>query len=151
MPPKNYAGAIQASGWQGRGDFPNHPGCNGHGEDSPFWKAMESNDFNKGSEWLSEDFECYWPQSSELIIGRESFAQMNTNYPANGTWRFNINSVVCEGNQVVSDVDVTDGTVSARAITFHTVENGLITKQTEFWPDNYDAPEWRRQWVKIVK
>ncbi|MCD6160782.1 MAG: nuclear transport factor 2 family protein [candidate division Zixibacteria bacterium] len=116
-----------------------------------YWKAMEGNDFYKASVCLSEDFECYWPQSSELIISRENFAEMNTNYPANGTWRFNINSVVCEGNQEVSDVDITDSIVSARAITFHTVENGLITKQTEFWPDNYDAPEWRRKWVKIVK
>ena len=116
-----------------------------------YWKAMESNDFHKGSEWLSEDFECYWPQSLELIIGRKNFAEINTNYPANGLWRFCVNSIVCEGNRVVTDVDVTDGTVTARAITFHTVENGLITRQTEFWPDNYDAPEWRRQWVKIVK
>ncbi|MCD4655263.1 nuclear transport factor 2 family protein [bacterium] len=116
-----------------------------------YWKAMMSNNFFKAGEWLSEDFECYWPQSSELIIGRKNFAEINTHYPANGKWRFNIISVVCEGNQVVSDVEVTDGAINARAITFHTVENGLIIRQTEYWPDNYDAPEWRQQWVEIVK
>lgn len=116
-----------------------------------FWKATGSNDFYKASEWLSEDFECYWPQSSELIVGRTNFAEINTNYPAKDTWRFHINSIISEGNHVVSDVNVTDGTVSARAITFHTVENGLITRQTEFWPDSFEAPEWRRRWVKIVK
>ncbi len=116
-----------------------------------FWKAAESNDFYKASELLSEDFECYWPQSSELIVGRKNFAEINTNYPVNDTWKFHINSVISEGNHVVTDVNVTDGTVSARAITFHTVENEFITKQTEFWPENYEAPEWRRQWVKIVK
>jgi len=116
-----------------------------------FWKALESNDFYKASEWLSEDFECYWPQSSELIVGRKNFAEINTHYPANGTWIFHINSVISEGNRVVTDVNVTDGTVSARAITFHTVENELITSQTEFWPEDYEAPEWRRQWVRIVK
>ena len=115
-----------------------------------FWKASESNDFHKASEWLSVNFECYWPQSSELIVGRKNFAEINTHYPANDTWIFHINSVISEGNRVVTDVNVTDGTVSARAITFHTVENGLITRQTEFWPENYEAPEWRRQWVRIV-
>ena len=28
-----------------------------------YWKALQSNDFIRGSEWLSEDFELYWPQS----------------------------------------------------------------------------------------
>ncbi len=116
-----------------------------------FWKSMESNDFYRASERLSEDFECYWPQSSELIIGRANFAAINTNYPTKGTWRFRINSILCEGNSVVTDVDVTDGLISARALTFHTVENELIIRQTEFWPDTFEAPEWRRQWVRIIK
>lgn len=118
---------------------------------SAFWKAAESNDFYKTSEWLSEDFECFWPQSCELIVGRTNFAEINTNYPANGTWTFHINSIICEDNRVVTDVDVSDGTIIARAITFHTVENELITRQTEFWPDDFHAPAWRRQWVRIVK
>ncbi len=116
-----------------------------------FWKTAESNDYYRASEWLSEDFECYWPQSCELIVGRANFAEINTNYPSNGNWIFQINSIICEGNHVVSDVDITDGTVRARAITFHTVENDLITRQTEFWPDTFEAPEWRRQWVRIIK
>ncbi len=41
--------------------------------------------------------------------------------------------------------------MNAKAITFHTVENELITRQTEYWPENYEAPEWRRQWVGIIK
>ena len=116
-----------------------------------FWKASESNDFHKATKWLSEDFECYWPQSRELIVGRENFAEINPNYPSNGTWRFHINSILCEGNRVVSDVDVTDGSVRARALTFHTVENDLITRQTEFWPETFEAPQWRRQWVRIIR
>ncbi len=116
-----------------------------------FWKAMESNDFYKASEWLSKDFECFWPQSGELIVGGAHFAEINTNYPANGTWTFHINSIIREDNSVVTDVDVSDGTICARAITYHTVENGLITRQTEFWPDDFHAPEWRSQWVKIVE
>lgn len=114
-----------------------------------FWKAMETNDFERASQWLSADFENYSPQSAELIRGRGNFAAVNTNYPTDGRWLFAINSMVAEGNQVVTDVSVTDGTVKARAITFHTVENDLISKQREYWPDDYPAPEWRRQWVEI--
>jgi len=116
-----------------------------------FWEAMQSNDFYKASEWLSHDFQGSWPQSSEIIIGRSNFAEVNTCYPANGKWLFEINSIVCEGSTVVTDVSITDGVQKARAITFHTVESGLITKQVEFWPDEFDAPQWRSKWVKILK
>jgi len=115
-----------------------------------FWEAMQTNDFGEASQCLSDDFECFWPQSSELIVGRKNFEAINSNYPANGKWLFVINAIVCEDNEVVSDVSVTDGTLKARAITFHTVKNGQIAKQVEFWPDNYEAPEWRRKWVNIL-
>lgn len=115
-----------------------------------FWDAMKSNDFTQASQFLSEDFEGYWPQSGELILGRENFAAINSYYPAHGVWQFEIHTVVCEGDSVVTDVSVTDGAQSARAITFHTVKNGLIVKQTEFWPDEMAAQDWRAKWVKIV-
>lgn len=112
-----------------------------------FWQAMESNDFYAAGEWLSDDFELYWPQSGELIQGRESFGALNSAYPAEGLWRFTINSLVHEREQVVTDVSVTDGTRQDRAITFHTVRDGKICRQTEYWPDPFEAPEWRKQWV----
>lgn len=115
-----------------------------------FWEAMKSNDFVKASQWLSEEFEGYWPQSGELTKGRENFVAINTFYPAEGKWQFEIHSVVCEGNQVVTDVSITDGVQKARAITFHTVVNGLIASQKEFWPDSMPPQEWRSKWVKIV-
>ncbi|HFG1933558.1 TPA: nuclear transport factor 2 family protein [Vibrio cholerae] len=115
-----------------------------------FWNAMKTNDFAKACEWLSLDFEGFWPQSGELILGRENFVAINAHYPANGHWLFDIHSVVCEGDSVVTDVSITDGVQKARAITFHTVENGLIIKQKEFWPDEMLPQAWRAQWVKIV-
>ena len=116
-----------------------------------FWEAMKTNDFAKASEWLSPDFEGYWPQSGELIVGRDNFTAINSTYPANGIWEFEVHSVVCDGPTVVTDVSVTDGVQKARAITFHTVENGLISNQKEFWPDPMEAPKWRAKWVQIVQ
>ncbi len=116
-----------------------------------FWEAMRTNDFSRAGEWLGEDFECFWPQSSEVITGRKNFEAINKYYPSHGDWSFEINSIVCEGDQVVTDVSVTDGIQKARAITFHTVKNNRIIRQVEFWPDEYEAPAWRSKWVKIVK
>ena len=113
-----------------------------------FWDAMGTNDFKHASQWLSVAFENYMPQTGELIKGRENFVAVNANYPSNIKWLFTLNSITAEGNNVVTDVSITNGTLTARAITFHTVENSLIAKQREYWPDDYPAPEWRSQWVE---
>ncbi|MDN3609837.1 nuclear transport factor 2 family protein [Vibrio ostreicida] len=115
-----------------------------------FWDAMQANDFAKASQWLSTDFEGYWPQSQELIVGRDNFVKINTHYPTTGRWQFTLHSIVCENETVVTDVTVTDGLQTARAVTFHTVVNGLITRQKEYWPDDMEALEWRSQWVRVL-
>jgi len=113
-----------------------------------FWQAMEGNDFYAAAELLHEDFVLEWPQSGERIHGRENFAKINTMYPAGGKWRFKINSIIAEGDDVVTDVSVTDGVRHDRAITFSTVRDGKIWKQVEFWPESFEAPDWRSQWVE---
>lgn len=115
-----------------------------------FWLAMESNDFYKASELLHDDFTLEWHQSGERIRGRENFAKLNTAYPVQGIWHFIINSIVAEGDQVVSDVSVTDGVLNDRVITFSTIRDGKIWKQIEFWPEPFEAPEWRAQWVEKI-
>ena len=115
-----------------------------------FWSAMATNDFVTASGWLSEDYRCIWPQSSEIVEGRANFAALNTNYPASGLWRFNVTRILENGAEVVTEVHITDGTLAATAITFHTVTDGLIKDQVEYWPEPYDAPEWRAKWVKTA-
>ncbi|MBO6602980.1 MAG: nuclear transport factor 2 family protein [Roseicyclus sp.] len=63
---------------------------------------------------------------------------------------FDIRRLVAEGDTVVTEVHVTDGAIEAVALTFHTVRAGRITKQVEYWPDPYDPPEWRAQWVRRI-
>ncbi|MEM9011934.1 MAG: nuclear transport factor 2 family protein [Pseudomonadota bacterium] len=116
-----------------------------------FWKAMGTNDFDEAAAWLHPAFEYFMPQTNEYLIGREKFALFNAAYPTEGTWTFKTQSIVVDGNDAVSDVVVTDGSMHARAVTFHAVQDGLIIRQKEFWPDSYLAPAWRSQWMKVVK
>ncbi|HET9910566.1 MAG TPA: nuclear transport factor 2 family protein [Anaerolineales bacterium] len=116
-----------------------------------FWTAMQTNDFVAASELLHDDYLLEWPQSGERIRGRANFVAVNVNYPAHGRWEFTIHRILAEGDEVVSDVSVTDGVLRARAITFSTVRDGKILRQTEFWPDPFEAPAWRAQWVEKIE
>jgi ketosteroid isomerase-like protein len=116
-----------------------------------YWAAMQTNDFKRAGDLLHDDYILDWPQSGERIRGRANFIAINENYPAHGRWEFTIHRILAEGDQVVSDVDVTDGVITGRVITFSTVRDGKILHQTEFWPDPFEAPDWRAQWVEKMK
>lgn len=116
-----------------------------------FWRVMASNDFHAASLLLTEDFRLHWPQSGEMVEGRANFAALNTAYPANGPWQFDVRRIVGQGDQVVTEVGVTDGGLVATALTFHTLRGDLIALQREYWPETFEAPDWRRQWVRRPK
>lgn len=101
---------------------------------------MATNDFPSVCDVLAPDFICEWPQSKECIRGGERFARMNAEYPSHGPWQFTINRIVSGHDDAASDVSITDGFQSARAISFFTIEEGLITRLVEFWPEPYPAP-----------
>lgn len=115
-----------------------------------FWAAMQTNDFKAAGELLHDDYILDWPQSGERVRGRENFARINEDYPAHGRWGFTVHRLIAEEDQVVSDVSVTDGTVTARVITFSTVRDEKILHQTEFWPDPFEPAAWRAQWVEKI-
>ncbi|MBK8618290.1 MAG: nuclear transport factor 2 family protein [Anaerolineales bacterium] len=115
-----------------------------------FWKTMATNDFYAVGQLLHDDYILEWPQSGERIRGRENFSALNTAYPAAGQWTFNLNHIAEDGDLVVTDVSVSDGKLKDRCITFSTIRDGKIWKQIEFWPDSFEAPAWRAQWVEKI-
>ena len=113
-----------------------------------FWNTMATNDFHAVAQLLHVEYILEWPQSGERIRGRDNFAAINMFYHAEGKWTFKINHIVADGDMVVTDVSVSDGTRHDRAVTFSTVRDGKIWKQVEFWPEPFEAPAWRAQWVE---
>ena len=115
-----------------------------------FWDTMKTNDFRAVGELLHDDYVLEWPQSGERVRGRENFVAINEKYPAHGRWEFVVQRVIAEGDQAVSDVDVTDGVIRARVITFSTIRGGKILHQTEFWPDPFEPAAWRAAWIEKI-
>jgi len=113
-----------------------------------FWAAMQTNDFKAAGEFLHDDYVLEWPQSGERIRGRANFVAINENYPAHGRWEFTIHRIIAEVDEVVSDVGVTDGVITGRAINFSTMRDGKIIHQTEFWPDPFEPAAWRAKWAE---
>jgi ketosteroid isomerase-like protein len=104
-----------------------------------FWRLMATNDFHSVAAVLAPDFVLEWPQSKERIRGARHFAQMNSEYPANGPWTFTIHRIVGNPGEAVSDVTVSDGVQVGRAISFFTIADGKVARIVEFWPEPFPA------------
>jgi ketosteroid isomerase-like protein len=116
-----------------------------------FWRLMATNDFRSVAAVLDDDFVLEWPQTNERIRGAERFVRMNQEYPAHGPWCFTINRLVGGESEAVSDVTVTDGVRTDRAITFFTVHLGKVSRLVEFWPEPSAAPENRAHLSEPLK
>jgi ketosteroid isomerase-like protein len=121
-----------------------------------FWRRMAAPGFEGVAELLAgEAFVMEWPLSRERIRGAARFVGMNAAYPAHGPWRYQLHRLVveavpdgAESRRVVTDTGVTDGVQHARAISFFTVRGGRIERLVEFWPEPYEPPASRAQWVE---
>ena len=115
-----------------------------------FWRLMASNDFESVGAVLAPDFVLEWPQSNERIRGADRFARMNAEYPAQGRWTFAVHRVVGGETEAASDVTVSDGLQSARAVSFFGIAGGKVARIVEFWPEPYAAPAWRAHLVEPI-
>jgi len=115
-----------------------------------YWRLMATNDFASVVAVLAPGFVLEWPQSNERIRGAANFARMNTEYPSHGPWRFEVHRIVASEDAAVSDVGVTDGVQTGRALSFFSVSEGRITRMVEFWPEPYAAPANRAHLVEPI-
>ncbi len=111
-----------------------------------FWRLMDAADFAAAADLLSEAYVCDWPQSRERIRGRANFIAVNANYP--GRWRITIQRLLAEGERVATEVTLTNGERTDRAVSFFELRDGLIAHEVDYWPEPYAAPADRAQWVE---
>ena len=45
-----------------------------------FWNHFHCKAWDQAKQLLTEDFEAYWPQSREKIVGRDNFIELNRIY-----------------------------------------------------------------------
>ncbi|WP_404405884.1 nuclear transport factor 2 family protein [Pelagibacterium halotolerans] len=115
---------------------------------SEYWRRMNTNRWALAGELFAPDFEIVWPQSGEVISTLDNFVALNENYPASGPWTFTVHRLIGSGRQAASETLVSDGSVETVALSFFECADDKISRLTEYWPEAFEAPEWRAQWVE---
>jgi hypothetical protein len=109
--------------------------------------STEQRDWEALSSLLAEDVVYEMPQTRERIRGRPAFLQFNMEYP--GDWHLQARRVVADGRHAAAWIDARVGPEHQDVcVWFELSEHGLITRITDYWPDEYDPPSGREHLVE---
>ena len=114
-----------------------------------FWQDVLSQNRERLPSWFREDAVIRWHCSNEQFTVAE-YVRVNCDYP--NDWTGEIERVEESGNTVIlaGRVYPLDRSMSFHVVSFIRIENGKIVEMDEYWADDGEAPDWRRE-MKIGK
>ena len=103
----------------------------------------------------ADDVVQEWPQSGERIRGRANIKAINDNYPAGPGGqgpKMKVRRVLEPGEAwiVEGTIDYGDG-VPVSAVSILELRDGKVTRETDYFANPFEAPEWRRKWVEQME
>ena len=122
---------------------------------SDYRAAMEASDMARAAELLTAnagpDFTVEWPQSGERIRGVDNYRRLNERYAeATGTQpALSIRSIQHCGDLVLGQgtIDYGDG-VPVSFVSIMEWRDGKIARETEYFANPFEAPDWRAGYVE---
>ena len=94
-----------------------------------------------------EDYVMEMPQSGERIRGREKMRQFQEDYPSPPTIQLR-RVVVREGLWVIEGVNDYGGGQVFSVVVIFELRDGKIWRDTRYYSEPFEAPEWRAQLVE---
>ncbi len=109
-----------------------------------FWAHFDAAEFEAVLPLMHPDFKAWMPNTHEHYPDAQSFVAFNRAYP--GQWRISVQDIRELEHEVISVVRVFDpeDTVSFHAISFFGFQEGLIVSLKEYWSEDVEVPEWRK-------
>lgn len=114
------------------------------------WAAIEERDWAGLGELLDENVVVEWPASREIITGRGNFVAVQSEYPEG--WSIRVLSVLAQGTQVVSEVEVPHAGVGVfRVVSLWTIADGKVARGREYWTElgAGERPSWREAYTTL--
>jgi hypothetical protein len=95
-----------------------------------------------------EDFVAEMPQSAERIRGRDNMRAMQRAFPPDRTPTFRVRRITGSGNVWTVEALGDYGGEIFLVVCLFEFSEGKIARETRYYPQPFEAPEWRTQWVE---
>ena len=112
-------------------------------------EALNTHDLELFHAQFHDDAVMEYPQSGERIVGAENRRAVYGAFP--GLPKVTPRELRVSGDLVVAeaDLDYGDG-VAWQAVFVFELRDGKIARETAYWPQPFEAAEWRAQWVEQI-
>ena len=112
-------------------------------------KCINEEQIEVMDELFHEDAIMDWPQSGEKVIGGDNRRAIYKSFPK--LPKITPRRMVSSGDLVVAEATLDYGGPTYKTVFIFELVNGKIAKETAYWSEAFDAPEWRAKWVKVEK
>jgi len=113
------------------------------------WAASAAGDQVAEHEIYQDDVVCEYPQSGEIIRGRQNLQALRSHHPGRPSG-FTVRRIVGEGNLWVSEYMINYGDKRAFSVSIMEFRDGKVSHETQYFADPFEAPSWRAQWVSLA-
>jgi ketosteroid isomerase-like protein len=110
------------------------------------WAASASGDQAAEHDIYHNDAVCLYPQSGEVIHGRENLQALRSHHPGKPSG-FEVRRIVGEGMLWVTEYAIHYEGRSAFTVSIMEFRGAKVARETQYFADPFEAPAWRAQWV----
>ena len=113
-------------------------------------EALNTRDLDLFHAQFHEDSVMEYPQSGERVVGGENRRAVYGAFPS--LPKVTTRRILEGGDLVVVDarLDYGDG-ADWRAIFVFELRDGKIARETAYWPQSFEAADWRAEWVERIE
>lgn len=95
-----------------------------------------------------DDFVAEMPQSRERIRGRDNMRALQRAFPPDRTPTFRVRRITGTGDVWTVEAIGNYGDEVYFVVCVFEFRDGRIVRETRYYPQPFEAPEWRAQWVE---
>ena len=110
------------------------------------WAASAAGDQIAEHEIYHDDVVCEYPQSGEIIRGRQNLQALRSHHPDRPS-EFNVRRIAGGGHFWVTEYVITYEGKRAYTVSIMEFQDEKVVRETQYFADPFDAPAWRAQWV----
>ena len=110
------------------------------------WKTAGAADQGAAHEIYHEDCVVEWPQSGERIRGKANLQALRTAYPAQ--LEFDVRRILGGGDLWITEYVISYDKNPIHVVSIMEFRGGLVARETHYFADPFEPPEWRAQWVE---
>ena len=111
-----------------------------------FVEAINTGEMEPFDAIYHDDVVVHWPQSGEVIRGKQNIRELREAYPTPPT--ATLRRIVGSGDLWAIEMDFDYDGDRFHVIVIHQWRDGLVASETSYYAAPFPAPAWRAKWVE---